>query len=160
MKSLYSTTVCAQWVARAKRCLLLCALSLFVGFLICLYLCTRVTTGNASTLLVWTIGIFTLAGWISLWTLWFSYAPARAQVSHMNGMLEGDMQEHQGTMHVLGEKMYIPKSIAIYKVALKDGDETKTFHVNAHFVSQLPKNGTLVKVQTVRKFITAYEVIK
>lgn len=160
MKSLYSTTVCAYWAARAKRCLLLCALSLLTGLAICLYLCTRVTTGNASALLVWTIGIFTLAGWIGLWALWFSYLPARAQVSHIQGILEGDAQEHQGAIHVLGEKVHIPRSIAICKVALKDGGETQTFHVNAQFVSQLPENGTLVKVQTVRKFITAYEVIK
>ncbi len=159
MKSLYSATVCEHWEKRAKRCLLWCALSLLSGLLICLYLCTRVTTGNASALLVWTIGVFTLAGWISLWMLWFAYAPARAQVSHIRGMLEGETEENEGILHVLGEKVHIPRSIAIYKVALKCGDETQTYHVNAHFISQLPKNGTQVKVYTVRKFITACEVI-
>ena len=159
MKSLYSAELLGQWTARKKRCLLLCALVMGAALLVCLYLCSRVTTGNASMLLVWVVGIFTLAGWASLWTLWFAYAPARAQLSHIRGMLEGDTETHEGTLHVLGEKVYIPKSIAIYKVAIKNGEETYTCHLNALLLPQLPPNGAQVRVNTVRKFITAYEVI-
>ena len=158
MKKLYSDTLLAGWKARAKKYLFSAAGCLLAGLLVCIMLCTRVNTGNADALLFAVIALATVTGWMAMLLLYFGYAPARAQCGHIQGILEGSTEEYTGEMHVLGEKIHIPKSVDMCKVALKCGEETKTFNVNSVLMDNLPANGAQVRVQIVRNFITAYEV--
>lgn len=159
MKKLYSDTLLAAWKTRAKKYLLSAGALLLLGLLAGIVLCTRVQTGNADALLFAVIAVSTVTGWGAMLVLYFGYAPARAQCGHIAGILESDTEEYFGEMHVLGEKIHIPKSVDICKVALKMGEETRTFNVSTALMDQLPDNGAQVRVQIVRKFITAYEVI-
>lgn len=159
MKKLYSDTLFGVWKARAKKYLLSAGALMLASLIVCVFLCTRVRTGNADRMLFAVVGISAVTGWAVMLILFFCYAPAHAQERHICGILDNSEEEYTGEMHVLGEKIHIPKSIDVYKVALKDGEETKTFHVNAVFLRELPENGTRVRVVAVRKFITGYEVI-
>lgn len=158
MKFLYSSELLSRWAARAKRCLLLCALCLGMNLALCIFLCSRVNALNSASLLWITVILSTLAGWAVICLVYFVYLPARAQISHIGGILNEACEVHQGVLHMHKEKNFIPKSIAFCRVSLTDGEETKHFHVNAGLASLLPPDGSQVRVTVARKFITAYEV--
>lgn len=159
MNLFYSDALLRAWKTRAKNCLSgVCAL-LLMGLLACIFLCTRVKTGNADVLLFAVIAISTVTGWAAMLLMFFRYAPARAQCGHIAGVMVGDKQEYTGEIHVSEEKIHIPKSIDIHKVTLRNGEETHSFNIDAVLFDHLPQNGVQVRILAARKFIAACEVI-
>lgn len=159
MELLYSQALLLQYQAKKKRCLYgICALCC-VCAAVCVYLCTLVRTGNADALLFCVTALSAVTGWAVILLLAFLYAPCRAQCGHIAGILESDTEEYTGEMHFSGEKVHIPRSIDICKVALAEDGETKYFHIDAVLLNALPADGTKVRIRAARKYITAYEVI-
>lgn len=159
MQHFYTPGAAHSWKRRAS--FLLCfSLGLVAAALaVCIIFCTRVTQANAQTLLLASIALFTLAGWTCILLLSFAYAPARANTVHFACMLAEQPETLQGMITLHRESFRIPKSVTVRKVTLETDEGSLSLSVNASLAHLLPANGSAVRVNTVRKFITGCEVI-
>lgn len=126
---------------------------------VCIFLCTRVNTGNAAGLLWWVAGLSTAGGWAVLLIAVFLYRPLKAQAGHIAGLLGGETEQYTGQLSLLPGGFQIPGSIVVRKVKLTGEGEPLTLNVNARCVRELPPRDALVRVTAVRTFITAVEVM-
>lgn len=159
MISLYSQDEAVRMEKRARRGLIsVCAL-LGAALAVCIVLCTRVRTGNAEKMLYAVIGVSSLAGWAAILLFSLLYLPSRAEYMHMKHMLSGEPEEYEGRIRISPAVIQIPRSILVRKVFLTDGEETRTLYLDHRLIRRMPENGTPVRVQTVKKYITAWEAL-
>lgn len=159
MKHLYTREEALRWRRRASLSLGISIAAVTLALTVCIILCTQVSTANAQTLLLSVIVLFTLAGWTAILLLYFSYAPAKAQAEHIRGMLAEEPQPCEGVLTLHRETFRIPKSVTVRKATLLTDDGPVSLSVSAGLARMLPRNSVRVRVWTVRRFITAYEVI-
>ena len=160
MNAWYSEELAARYQNRARRCLWFVVALAVLGLAACIFMCTKVRTGNASRLLAAVILTSTLAGWAAILLIGFVYRPAKAQAGHMLGLMNAEAETLTGTLALEKGGFRIPGSIVVRKVRLRTEDETLTLNLNARFAAKLPPEGTPVKVAVRRKFITTCEVIQ
>lgn len=158
MNEWYSPERARQMQSRARLCKWIMFLLASAALAGCVFLCTRVTTGNASHLLAATIGLSTLGGWAVLLITFFLYRPLKAQAGHIRSVAGGEKTVYTGRLTVSREGFQIPGSVAVRKARLETEGETLFFDLNAALVRRLPPAGTPVRVTAVRRFITAVEV--
>ncbi len=141
---------------RYKAC---AAGTLIVGLAVCVILCLNLNTGNAARTQTAVTVLSVLAGWaaIALWMLGFR--PAWAEHTHIEGILKGESEVHEGILTVSQTVFRIPKSVVVKKVILEEKDGTLPLNVTARFASRLPSSPAFVRVETVRRFITAFEIL-
>lgn len=159
MNTYYSKPQADRLQKRTRLCawlMLLVALAALVG---CIFLSARVNTGNAARQLVRVVSLSTLGGWAVMLLEFFVRRPAKAQHGHIRSVLGGEGGQYTGQLTVGRDGFRIPGSIVVRKATLVTGEETLTFDINAALVRLLPPAGTLVQVDTVRRFITRVEVI-
>ncbi len=159
MNAWYSPERAQALGRRARLCkwlMIFLALGTLAG---CVFFLTRVTTGNAQRLLAATVILSTLGGWAVLLLHAFVLRPLRAQAGHVRSLLGGEGGQYTGRLTVSRDGFRIPGSIVVRKARLETEGETLTFDLNAAWVRSLPPEGTLVRVRTVRRFITAVEVL-
>jgi hypothetical protein len=159
MNKWYSPERAGRLQSRARLCKWIMFLLAFSALAGCVFLCTRVTTGNASRLLALTIGLSTLGGWAVLLITFFLYRPLRAQAGHIRSVAGGEKAQYTGLLTVSRESFQIPGSVAVRKAKLETEQGTLTFDLNAALVRRLPPAGETVRVTAVRRFITAVEVL-
>lgn len=159
MIRLYTPESARHWKRRAALLLGLAIGLVVLALVVNIVLCTRVNTANAQTLQVTCIALFTLAGWACILLLYFAYAPAKAQAVHIGGMFSAENETYEGVLTIHKESFHIPKSVTVRKATLETAEGAVALSVSAGLVHQLPKNGTAVRVTTVRKYITGYEVL-
>ncbi len=150
----------AAAIRRWARGLKVFMLALAAGALAaCVSLCFFVTTANAGRLLAAAVIISTLAGWAVILLRAGWYAPAKAVYTHMEGVLAAQEREaFTGTLTPEAGTLRIPNSIWIRRVTLTDAQGgTVALSVPDGKAAQLPPAGTAVRVQTVRKYILAWE---
>ena len=160
MEDLYTAEEAAAIREKARRYAIAMAVAAGIALAACVCLCFFVTTANAGALQTAAIAVSTLAGWavIILWAAW--YVPAKADSSHMEGILAcTESEEYAGCLRIEIGVWHIPKSIWIRKVTLTGTDgEKHALSILASKAGCLPEDGTGVRVRTVRKYITAWEV--
>ena len=146
---------------RAKISLYFSLALLLSSLIACIVLCTQVNTGNAESMLYTVIGLFTLAGWITILLLRLVYFPSAAVCRHMKSILDGEEEEWAGRLSLSSAAFQIPKGILARKVflAVEGEEEPRKLNIDDRLVKKLPADGTRVRVRTVRKFITAIEVL-
>ena len=135
--------------------------ALALGWLACAVLCFFVNTANARRMLIWMIGLSTVSGWAFILLRQLVYAPAHADASHMAGILADEAEkteEFEGLLRLSPGAFQIPKSIAVRRATLTNSEESTSLTVDASLARRLPPDGSRVRVQTVRKYITGYEV--
>ena len=133
--------------------------ALALGWIACAVLCFFVRTANAKHMLFLVIGLATVSGWIFILLRQMVYAPAHAEVHHMAGILADEAEaEYEGVLRLSPGAFQIPKSIAVRKVNIRQEEETVSLNIDARLARHLPPDGTPVRVITVRKYITAFEV--
>ena len=159
MKRLYTPEEAQRWRRRTRVSLAFCIILAVLVLAVCILLCTRVNTANASRLLLTDIVLFALAGWTVILTLYYVHVPAKAQAVHIEGMLAEEPQLHEGIYTPQENTFRIPKSITVRSVSLATEEGATALHVSAALARQLPPAGTRLRVWTVRRFIIAYEVI-
>lgn len=159
MNRLYTAEAAQHWQRRAKTSLWLSLGLMTAATAACILLCTRLTTANTQTLLLTDIALFTLAGWASMLALYFVFAPAKAQATHITGMLAAEPDVYEGVLTLHRETFHIPKSITVRKASLHTAEGSLTLNVSASLARQLPQDKKL-RVWAVRKYITAYEVLE
>lgn len=146
---------------RAKISLYLSFALLALAMLACIVLCMQVNTGNAEQMLYTVIGLFTLAGWIAILLLRLIYFPSTAVCRHMKSIFGGEEEELEGRLSLSPAAFQIPKGILARKISLavEGEEEPRKLNIDDRLVKKLPSDGTRVRVRTVRKFITAIEVL-
>lgn len=159
MKRLYTPAEAQRWRRRTGISLAFCVALAVLVPAVCILLCTRVNTANATRLLLTNIVLFTAAGWAVILTLYYLYAPAKAQALHIEGMLSEEPQVYEGVYSLHPGAFHIPKSITVRSAAIASDEGSASLHVSAALARQLPPSGTMLRVWTVRRFIIAYEVI-
>jgi hypothetical protein len=128
------------------------------AFIACVTLCFFVRTGTAAQLLKWVIGLSVLAGWGCILILAFVHYPARAEAEHISHILAETPTVREGVLTVEKTAFHIPKSVDIRRAVLTEGEESTALHVLSRCVGRLPTVPVRVRVYTVRKFITGFEV--
>lgn len=159
MKRLYTPEEAQRWRRRTRISLAFCIVLAVLVLAVCILLCTRVNTANASRLLLTNIILFALAGWTVILTLYYVYVPAKAQTVHIEGLLAEEPQLHEGIYTLQESTFRIPKSITVRSVSIATEEGAASLHVSAALARQMPPSGTRLHVWTVRRFIIAYEVI-
>ena len=159
MKPLYTFQEARRWKQRSTSALAASAGVVTLALAVCIVLCTQVSTANAQALLFWVVTLFTLAGWTAILLLCFMYAPAKAQAEHIRGILAEEAQIHEGTLTMHRDSFRIPGSITVRKATLLTEDGPLSLNVSAGLANKLPDGAVHLRVWTVRRFITAYEVI-
>ena len=161
MMVLYSQADAQRMSRRAKISLSLSCALIVSSLIACIALCTQVNTGNAERMLYTVIGLFTLAGWAAILLFRLIYLPSAAGYRHMKSILDGEEAEMEGRITLTSAAFQIPKCILARKVSLavEGEEETRKLNIDDRLVKKLPTDGTRVRVRTVRKFITAIEVL-
>ncbi len=157
----YSHADALRMNRRAKISLYTSFALLLSALIACVILCTQVNTGNAERMLYLVIGLFTVAGWIAILLLRLIYFPSAAVCRHMKSILAGEEEEMEGRLSLSSTAFQIPKGILARKVSLavEGEEETRKLNIDDRLMKKLPPDGTRVRVRTVRKFITAIEVL-
>lgn len=158
MTRLFTPEEAKRWHQRASLTLTLSVGLVALALAVCIILCTQVNTGNAQTLLLTASALFTLAGWAAILLMYFVHAPAKAQAEHIFGMLNGEVTLLEGTLTLHRETFRIPKSVTVRKATLTTAEGPVSVSVSAALAGRLPA-GVPLRVETVRRFISAYEVI-
>lgn len=158
MTEFYSQEALARMRRQVRRTGTLALSLTLAATAVCVFLCTRVTTGNALRLQWTVIGLFTLTGWTALLLTNLVIRPCRAEADHMAGILREEPEEHSGILHSLPGAFRIPKSITVRSLTLQEEGATLELRLDARFLKQIPPDGSRVRVRTVRKYIVAMEV--
>lgn len=160
MIKLYSKQAAASWKKKAGLWRGgMCGL-MFGMLAVNIFLCTRVNSQNGQQLLFCMIALSVLAGWAAILVYAYAYRPAKARKVHMEGILQGDGEIFSGVLRRTGDVFTIPGSVTVRKITLEENGEIKRFQADTALLRHLPKDGTAVKTEVVRKFITGYEVMK
>lgn len=123
------------------------------------FLCIITDTANAARTLRMALISSVLWGWICIALYVCLLSPARANLSHLEGLLDQEPSVREGRFFLTADSFQIPKSVRVRRARLEDGDEFLPLNLDEAWVSRAPANGSLVRVQTVRKFITGIEVL-
>ena len=123
-------------------------------------LCLLTRTGNARRMLYLTMGCMALAGWglIALWM--FAVKHARAEEQHLTGLAAAEKSIREGLFFLDTDSFRIPKSVRVRKVRLETETEVLSLNLNDQLTGRMPPDGSLVRVETARKFITGMEVLE
>ena len=133
--------------------------ALALGWLACGVLCFFVNTANARRMLFGVIGLATVSGWVFILLRQMVYLPAHAEANHIAGIITEESTDYEGVLRLSPGAFQIPKSILVRRATLTNGEESVTLSIDAALARRLPPDGSLVRVQTVRKYITGYEVL-
>lgn len=158
VKALYTEEMTEKRKMRTKRNARFAAGTLLGGLAACVILCTRVHTGSAARLQWITVAVSAVSGWAALLMCHLSVIPERAAYRHEEGILKGEPAEMAGVLYREPGTLTLPKSITIRKLRLETENGPVTLRVQAGKARLLPPDGTRVKVITVRKYVTAFEV--
>lgn len=144
-------------VRRYKR--IFCALAMLaLVFFVVLCLLTR--TGNARIMLYAATAGMVLAGW-GLIVLWqFAVEPAQAEERHLTGLAGLEPETREGRIRMTGDVFRIPRSVRVRKVRLDTETESLSLNLNAQLTDRMPPDGSLVRTEIARKFITGLEVLE
>lgn len=123
-------------------------------------LCLLTRTGNARTMLFLAMAGSVLAGWavIALWL--FAMEPARSELSHLEGLAGEEPEVREGRFFLTGDRFRIPRSVRVRKIRLETGTESLSLNLNDRLADRMPPDGSRVRVETARKFITGMEVLE
>ena len=132
----------------------LCLLTLLVFIAECLL--TR--TGNMAFMLRLAYASMILMGFACIVFYCCVLRPSRRKETHLEGLLSREPGLLEGRFTLTASSFRIPKSVQVRTVLLETGDGSLTLNLDEEWTCYAPPNGTPVRVQTVRKFITGIEV--
>ena len=130
------------------------------GLLAFILLCVLTRTGNASLMLELGWICLILSGWSAIALSVCGLKPAKARLTHWEGLLRGEPVLREGVFRMTAERFRIPRSVAVRRVLLRSGDEELRLNLDEDWVSLAPPDGSSVRLLTVRKFVTGTEILQ
>ena len=132
----------------------------FLGLTVFVVLCLATDTASAARTFRAALVSSVLLGWAGIAVYVCLLAPARARLSHLEGLADRPPVLREGRFFLEGSSFQIPKSVRVRRVRLENGGETLSLNLDEAWVLRAPADGSLVRAQTVRKFITGVEVLE
>lgn len=123
-------------------------------------LCLLTRTGNAQTMLYAAMAVMILGSLVILALWMFALEPAKAEERHLAGLAALTPETREGRISLSRDSFRIPKSVLVRKIRLTAEDEVLSLNLNEKLADRMPPDGTLVRVETARKFITGMEVLE
>ena len=124
----------------------------------CVVLTCCANTANSSVMMLWTMGISTVAGWIVLYLAIFGVGEGKKELAHASHLVEGEQQAVTGTVLVDPCRMRLRKSISVRKVFVRTPEGEQSFLVNAARAEELRRAGERLTVYVSHGYVAAYEV--
>ena len=125
----------------------------------CILLCTGVRTANAAFRQTAVILLSALGSFAVFCLIAEGVLPARREAQHVAGILPDTPVTVEGCLLAAGKPFSIPKSITFCPLQADTKDGPLSLRVNRRFRKRLPPFGTPVRLETVRNYITAWEVL-
>ena len=149
---------CSKTRVRFITCLLISATGLTLTLFVILCLLTR--TGNAQAMLYLAMAAAVLGSLVSLALWMFALEPAKAENRHLAGLAAAERKTCEGWFSLSGDSFRIPKSVRVRKVRLETEDGPLSLNLNEKLADCMPPDGSLIRAETARKFITGMEVLE
>ncbi len=128
------------------------------GCILCCCLCTTATAARLETIAVLTSMV---GGWIVIFCVTAKIAPYRQEWTHEENVLTGEAQVLEGPVSLEPEVLQIPRSIAICKVVLGEGTDSRRLSIRADKAGLLrPFEGKKLRLTVVSGYISAFEELK
>ena len=130
------------------------------GLLAFILLCILTRTGNASLMLKLGWICLILSGWSAIALSVCGLKPAKARLTHWEGLLRGEPVLREGVFRMTEERFRIPRSVAVRRVLLRSGDEELRLNRDEDWVSLAPPDGSSVRLLTaLLSSLTRYHLI-
>ena len=156
------TSVCSPEEIAYRRKIARRHTVLFAGWMIlsaaaAIVICALTRTGNSREMTALLLSVLVFEGWVAIAWWVFAVSPALSRLRHLEGLSGQPLKTHEGTLSVSPASFRIPRSVRVCPATLKTADETLRLNLDVCRVAQAPPDGSLVRVQTARRFITAIE---
>ena len=121
----------------------------------CVYLCTRVYTGNEKELFLRVLVLSVLSGWAAIGAFALYVVPQKRMYRHEINVLNVEKTEREGEIRLLREEIRIPKSVCVYTVLLKSDGQEARYSVRRDRARKLPKDGDFARLICAGRFVFA-----
>ena len=170
MKVLYSSKTIQQEKKHVRTGRIAASILAVTGLAICISFCFGVRTANADSRRLIVIAVSTLTGWGIILLVRGWILPETREYQHEEGLLNGiwdcsanrffpeSPEIHEGEILSIGEAFQIPKSISFCSVSLREPTGEIHLRLNARNRQDFPSAGAVIRVKSIRKYITEYEV--
>ena len=125
----------------------------------CVLLCCLTTRANAGRMEGAVIAVFTVGGWIAIYTYTFVAAAARREAEHAQRMLTGERGAVRGVASVDAKQTRIRGSITVQRVLVSEENHVRRLSINARKAKLLPQNGETLVLYETYGYVVAYEVM-
>lgn len=157
--SFYSKEETIRAKQRAKRLKVLCVILAAAALTGCVLLCVLLKTKTEALYRLLITALSSLCSGACVCVYMLGIRPARAFYTHAEGLEEAEKEEAEGVLLPGKEYFSIPKSVAVCRVRLQQGEEqVLRLSVRADKEKLLPAPGTYLKITAARKYILQAEV--
>ena len=159
MEMFVSQTLLAEQKVRARRSTLVFRLFAAGMLLAFVTMCLLTRTANARVMFIAMLASMIPAGILCILLYSLRVRPDRAAVRHTETLLAGETETAEGVFRFAGGPVQIPGSVRVVPVSLQNGEESRRLYLDETLAGRMPTEGTQVRVQTVRRYITGAEIL-
>lgn len=134
----------------------LCALAA-AALGVCVVLTALANTKNAQRMELATVAVSTVAGWIVIYGGVFVVFPVRRELAHAEMLRREDRERVAGSVTLTEERFRIRKSVAVRRVEVREGEQTRRLLVSDSRSKALESASPEV-LYTCHGYVAAYEV--
>lgn len=146
---------------RGRNLLIAFRIMLGITLIAFIVLSLLIRTENAAVMHWVLVGCTAVLGWVCILLYYAGVRESRTQVGHLAMLLDGKPEILEGRLTLTRESIQIPKSIRIRKVLLDTGEEEpQRLNLDEEWVSEVPPDGSLVRLALVHSYIAGLEVLE
>ena len=159
MEAFINPTLLAEQKARSRRSTLVFRLFAAAMLLAFVTMCLLTRTANARAMFIAMLASMIPAGMICILLYCLRVRPDRMAARHTKMLLDGAAETDEGEFRYAGGPVQIPGSVRVLPVSLQNGEESRCLFLDETLAGRMPAEGTRVRVQTVRRYITGAEIL-
>ncbi len=159
MEAFINPTLLAEQKARSRRSTLVFRLFAAAMLLAFVTMCLLTRTANARAMFIAMLASMIPAGMICILLYCLRVRPDRTAARHTKMLLDGAAETDEGEFRYAGGPVQIPGSVRVLPVSLQNGEESRRLFLDETLAEKMPAEGTRVRVQTVRRYITGAEIL-
>lgn len=156
--SLYPPERLARLEQRVRRLRVILWVLAAVGLTACVLLTCFSNTANSSAMMLRTMAVSILVGWVVIYLAIFGVGDGKKELSHAAHLADDEPQTVTGTVRVDPRRFRIRKSITVQKVFVRTETGERSFLVNASRAGELSRAGERLTLFVRHGYVAAYEV--
>ena len=129
---------------------------------VCVSFCLRAGAANAARMEAYAVAVSATAGWVCIYLLTFRVAALRREEAHECRMLQGQRETVRGRVTLAARETQIPRSIAVRRVTVEDGERTVRLLAAARRCAALERalggGAAELELDAVGGYVTAFRV--